>query len=64
MKDKSGTMTDIYQKIMMELADNVGRIQFGEVSVQCKIHSGQIVSVLHSTLDNRLERVVAEGGGQ
>ena len=57
-------MPDIYQKIIMELADNVGRIQFGEVSVQCRIHSGRIASITYSTTDNRLERVAAEGKPQ
>jgi hypothetical protein len=52
----SGNMNTIYKRIIETLEENVRGVQYGEVSVQCKIHSGRICSVCHSITNNRIEK--------
>ena len=41
-----------FQQIAKNLVDNSSRIQYGEISVSLKIHSGRIVNITHSLTEN------------
>jgi len=43
-------------KIAEQLCENATKINYGSVSATLTIHNGRIVSVTHSTTDNKREK--------
>jgi len=56
----------IFFMISKTLSENISKIQYGEATVKCKVHSGRITSVTYSLTENTLKTVSDKensGGG-
>jgi len=51
------SINSIFIAITKNLSENVSRIQFGEATVKCKVHSGKITSVTYSLTENTVKAV-------
>jgi hypothetical protein len=48
-------------EIIETLFDNAGRICFGQVSVELKIHEGRLVAVTYSSTENSRQKEKGDG---
>jgi hypothetical protein len=57
-KGKPGDFLDTLLNIAATLGVNIGRVEYGEAAVPCKIHGGRIVSIGFTTLENQIQKAV------